>query len=220
MDVEPSGPGAEHDPKETAVAFAGVALIAESLECPVIKMDIKTERLPDGSYCTSGVYATGGAPLYDEEQAPPHERELLRDLNNAIRARVTARLGLAGDIANAIYTGEDGPEPVLAWDSEPLRKARQELTRYVDDPDDYLRTEARLTWEQLRRHWKAVDALADALLKHESLNGNQLRKLLRDRLEREKKPRVRPHRARAGRPGAEPRPADRPDSTPYSSAPH
>lgn len=195
-----------HDPKETAVAFAGVALIAEALDCPIIKMDIKTERLPDGTCCTSGVYATGGAPLYEEEAALPGERETLRDLNHAICARVAARLGLAGDLAVGIYLGEGGPERALEEASEPVRRAREELARHVDDPDGYLRSEAQDTWEQLKLHWRVVDALAEALLKHESLAGDRVRALLRDRLVKERKPRVARQRPGSARPAGSPAP--------------
>src|SRR3712207_5298502 len=111
-----------HDPKETAVSFAGVALVAEALNCPIIKMDIRTERLPDGHLCTSGVYATGGAPLYDAEAAPPAQRATLEELNRAIRARVAARLGLAGEIAHWMYKGASDPETVLTNSAEKVTK--------------------------------------------------------------------------------------------------
>ncbi|MBW3622128.1 MAG: hypothetical protein KY468_01805 [Armatimonadetes bacterium] len=195
-------PEATHDPKETAIAFAGVALVSEALDCPVVKMDVITEILPDGTPCTSGIYATAGVPLYDVEGAPSHERATLTQLNDAIRARVAARLGLAGDVAYWIYRGDPDPEKAIREESELYRKAREEVSRYMDrdNAEEYLRAESALLWEFLHRRWDLVDRVADHLLRHRSLTGERIRELIEERLEREKKPRI--GRRRAGSRGS------------------
>jgi hypothetical protein len=201
----------EHDPKETAVCFAGVALVAEALDCPMIKMDLKTQRAPDGGLCTSGVYATTGAPLYELESVPPHERRTLSGANDSIRARVAACLGLAGEIALRIYEGEPDPCGCLEEESETLDRAREEVSELVADPEGYLRSEALRVADFLAEHWKIVDALADALVRSESLQGDRIHRIIQNGLRREQRPRVGARKPRS-RPTAGGRTnAERPD---------
>jgi hypothetical protein len=84
---------------------------------------------------------------------------------------------LAGTVAEAMVSGRDG------WDETTgdLDLAVRLAMQLVDDCEDVLPLleDLRIDVERdLRRHWSAVDLLADELLDRRSMSGSEVRRLL------------------------------------------